>query len=166
MQGGKVLPPCCRAFDTFLKSHLILNVRSIRIFHHMFKAQLLALSGTRLANVALGLPAWQLAAADAGTVLGTARAIKIIAYVSLASVAAALAERLPRRAFLVTRDLVRTVVALFLSFVTEILQVYALIFLLQVAPAGFAPAFQATIPDVLPDEKNCTNSGVSVMLLS
>ncbi len=33
-----------------------------------------------------------------------------------------------------------------------------LIFFLQAASAGFTPAFQATIPDVLPDEKDYTNA--------
>lgn len=57
---------------------------------------------------------------------------------------------------LVCLDLVRAAVALFLPFVTEIWQVYALIFVLQSASAGFTPTFQATIPDVLPDEKDYT----------
>lgn len=132
----------------------MLGVLTNRSFRHMFAAQLIALLGTGLATVALGLLAWQLAGDDAGLVLGTALAIKMIAYVSLAPVAAALAERLPRRGFLVALDVVRAAVVLFLSFVTEVWQVYALIFLLQSASAGFTPAFQATIPDVLPDEKD------------
>lgn len=41
--------------------------------------------------------------------------------------------------------------------VTEDWQVYALIFLVQAASAGVTPAVQATIPDVLPDDKVCTN---------
>ena len=136
----------------------MLSVLSNRTFRHMFAAQLIALLGTGLATVALGLLAWQLAGADAGLVLGTALAIKMIAYVSLAPVAAALAERLPRRGFLVALDAVRAGVVLFLPFVTEVWQVYVLIFLLQAASAGFTPAFQATIPDVLPDEKDYTNA--------
>ena len=143
----------------------MLSVLSIRTFRHMFAAQLVALLGTGLATVALGLLAWQLAGADAGLVLGTALAIKMIAYVTLAPFAAALAERLPRRAFLVALDLVRAVVVLFLPFVTEIWQVYALIFLLQAASAGFTPAFQATIPDVLPDEQDYTKA-LSLMRLT
>ena len=136
-----------------------------RTFRHLFAAQLVALFGTGLATVALGLLAWQLAGADAGLVLGTALAIKMIAYVTLAPVAAALAERLPRRAFLVALDLIRAGVVLFLPFVTEVWQVYVLIFVLQAASAGFTPAFQATIPDVLPDERDYTNA-LSLMRLT
>ena len=48
--------------------------------------------------------------------------------------------------------------ALALPFVTEVWQVYLLIFLLQSASAGFTPTFQATIPDVLADERDYTNA--------
>ena len=41
---------------------------------------------------------------------------------------------------------------------TEIWQVYVLIFILQSASAGFTPAFQATIPDVLTDERDYTKA--------
>ena len=136
----------------------MLTVLANRTFRHLFAAQVIALLGTGLATVALGLLAWQLAGDSAGLVLGTALAIKMIAYVTLAPVAAALAERLPRRAFLVALDLIRAGVVMFLPFVTEVWQIYVLIFFLQAASAGFTPAFQATIPDVLPDEKDYTNA--------
>ncbi len=136
-----------------------------RIFRHMFTAQLVALLGTGLATVALGLLAWHLAGDDAGQVLGAALAIKMVAYVFLAPVAAAVAQRLPRRAFLVTLDLIRAGVVLFLPFVTEVWQIYVLIFTLQAASAGFTPAFQATIPDVLPNERDYTNA-LSLMRLT
>lgn len=127
-------------------------------FRHLFAAQVVALVGTGLATVALGLLAWQLAGEDAGAVLGTALAIKMVAYVTLAPVAAAVAERLPRRAFLVALDLIRAGVIAFLPFVDQVWQVYLLIFVLQAASAGFTPAFQAVIPDVLKAEDDYTNA--------
>lgn len=136
----------------------MLRVLHNRTFRHLFAAQLVALLGTGLATVALGLLAWDMAGADAGQVLGTALAIKMVAYVTLAPVAAAVAARLPRRAFLVALDVIRAGVVLMLPFVTEVWQIYLLIFLLQAASAGFTPAFQATIPDVLPDTDDYTNA--------
>lgn len=127
-------------------------------FRHLFAAQLVALLGTGLATVALGLLAWQLAGDNAGAVLGTALAIKMVAYVTLAPVAAAIAERLPRRAFLVALDLIRAGVIACLPFVDQVWQVYVLIFALQAASAGFTPAFQAVIPDVVKDEEEYTNA--------
>jgi MFS family permease len=134
-------------------------------FRHLFAAQIVALVGTGLATVALGLLAWQLAGDNAGAVLGTALAIKMVAYVTLAPVAAAIAERLPRRAFLVALDLIRAGVIALLPFVDQVWQVYVLIFALQAASAGFTPAFQAVIPDVLKDEGDYTNA-LSLLRLS
>ncbi|ODT20221.1 MAG: MFS transporter [Kaistia sp. SCN 65-12] len=136
----------------------MLSVLSNRVYRHLFLAQAIALIGTGLATVALGLLAFELAGANAGAVLGTALAIKMIAYVGVAPIAAAFAERLPRRSMLVALDLVRAAVAVALPFVTEIWQIYLLIFLLQAASAGFTPTFQATIPDVLPEEKDYTRA--------
>ena len=134
----------------------MLAVLANRTYRHLFLAQVIALIGTGLATVALGLLAFNLAGADAGAVLGTALAIKMVAYVGVAPIASAFAERLPRRAMLVGLDLVRAAVAVLLPFVTEVWQVYVLIFVLQSASAAFTPTFQATIPDVLPDEKEYT----------
>lgn len=129
-----------------------------RTYRHLFAAQVIALTGTGLATVALGLLAWRIAGENAGVVLGTALAIKMVAYVTLAPIAAAVADRIPRRAMLVALELMRAVVALALPFVSEVWQVYVLIFLLQAASAGFTPTFQATIPDVLPDEADYTRA--------
>src|SRR5215213_3682016 len=117
----------------------MLNLLANRTYRHLFAAQVIALIGTGLATVALGLLAFELAGADAGAVLGTALAIKMIAYVGVAPIAAAFAERVPRRPMLVTLDLIRAAVAVLLPFVTEIWEVYVLIFVLQAASAAFTP---------------------------
>lgn len=136
----------------------MLSVLSNRTYRHLFLAQVIALIGTGLATVALGLLAYQLAGGQAGTVLGTALAIKMAAYVVIAPIVGAFADRLPRRAFLVTTDLARAAVALALPFVTQAWHIYVLIFVLQSASAAFTPTFQATIPDVLPEERDYTRA--------
>ncbi|MHC0053697.1 MFS transporter [Actibacterium sp. D379-3] len=128
------------------------------VYARLFAAQVIALLGTGLLSVALGLLAFDLAGARAGAILGTAYAIKMLAYVGLAPVAAALTERLPRKAVLIGADLIRAAVALCLPFVDAIWQIYGLIFVLQAASASFTPAFQATIPDILPDEAAYTKA--------
>ena len=127
-------------------------------YRNLFVAQVIALVGTGLATVALGLLAYDIAGADGGAVLGTAMAIKMVAYIGIAPLVGAYAARLPRRAFLVAMDVVRALVALALPFVDQVWQVYLLIFVLQSASAGFTPTFQATIPDVLPEEKDYTRA--------
>ena len=136
----------------------MLSVLAHRTYRHLFMAQVIALVGTGLATVALGLLAYEIAGADAGAVLGTALAIKMVAYVAIAPIVGAHADRLPRRTLLVTMDVVRAGVALVLPFVGAVWQVYVLIFLLQSASAAFTPTFQATIPDILPDEEEYTSA--------
>ena len=136
----------------------MLDVLRHPVYARLFAAQLVALLGTGLLTVALGLLAFDLAGDDAGAVLGTAFAIKMIAYVGLAPVAHAAADRLPRKAVLVGADLVRVAIALLLPFIDAVWQIYLLIFVLQAASATFTPAFQALIPDILTDEKDYTRA--------
>ncbi len=136
----------------------MLAILADRSYRHLFLAQVVALLGTGLATVALGLLAYDLAGDRAGLVLGIVFTIKMVAYVGIAPIAGAFADRVPRRAMLVALDLVRAGCALALPFVTQVWQVYVLIFLLQSASAAFTPTFQATIPDVLPEEDRYTRA--------
>ncbi|WP_343079028.1 MFS transporter [Ostreiculturibacter nitratireducens] len=136
----------------------MLRILRNRTYARLFLAQVVALLGTGLLTVALGLLAYAIAGERAGAVLGTALAIKMVAYVALAPISQAAAARLPRKAVLVGADLVRAAVAMCLPFVDEVWQVYALIFVLQAASATFTPAFQATIPDILPREEDYTRA--------
>lgn len=134
------------------------EVLTDRVYRRLYFAQVIALTGTGLLTVALALLAYQIAGADAGVLLGTALAIKMIAYVGVAPIVGAFADRLPRRAFLVSMDVLRAAIAGLLPFVDQVWQIYALIFVLQAASAGFTPTFQATIPDVLPEEARYTRA--------
>lgn len=127
-------------------------------FRPLFAAQVVALVGTGLLTVALGLLAYDLAGTDAGLVLGLALAIKMVAYVLVAPIMSAAAHRVPRRTLMVTADAVRAAVALALPFVDQVWQIYVLIAVLQSASATFTPAFQAVIPTVLPDERDYTRA--------
>ena len=59
----------------------MLSVLTNRTYRHLLAAQVIALVGTGLATVALGLLAYEIAGTDAGAVLGTALAIKMVAYI-------------------------------------------------------------------------------------
>ncbi|MFM9370918.1 MFS transporter [Streptomyces sp. Da 82-17] len=136
----------------------MLDVLRHRTYRRLFAAQVVALVGTGLATVALGLLAYDLAGAGASAVLGTALAIKMVAYVTVAPLVDAVAHRIPRRTLLVGADAVRATVALALPFVSQVWHVYVLILLLQTASAAFTPTFQAVLPDVLPDERDYTRA--------
>ncbi|MCF7552721.1 MFS transporter [Pseudonocardia sp. WMMC193] len=127
-----------------------------RVYRRLFAAQVIALVGTGLATVALGLLAYDLAGERAGEVLGTALAIKMVAYVCVSPLVGAIADRVPRRFLMVGADLIRVVVVALLPLVGSVWQVYLLIAVLQAASAAFTPVFQSTLPDVLPDERDFT----------
>lgn len=127
-------------------------------YRALFSAQVLALLGTGLLTVALGLLAFDLAGDTAGSVLGTALTIKMVAYVGVAPLMAALVDRVPKKAVLVGADVIRVAIAVSLPFVTETWQIYLLVFALQSASATFTPAFQSLIPAVLPDSRNYTRA--------
>lgn len=111
-----------------------------------------------MSTVALALLAYSLAGENAGAVLGAALALKMVAYVGLSPVIAAFAHRVDRRRLLIGLDLARAGVLVTLPFVTEIWQVFVLIFVVNACAAGHTPAFQATIPEVLPDEREYTRA--------
>ncbi len=98
----------------------MLEVLKNTTYRHLFLAQVIALIGTGLITIALALQAYDIAKGDAAQVLGIALAIKMIAYIGVAPIASAFAERLPRKQVLVGLDVIRALTALCLPFVTQI----------------------------------------------
>lgn len=136
----------------------MLTVLKNRTYAQLFSAQIIALMGTGLLTVALGLLAFDIAGAAAGRVLGIALTIKMIAYVGISPITTAWTANLSPKQVLITADLVRAGIAVMLPVITEAWQIYVLIFILQSASATFTPTFQAVIPVVLPDEDDYTNA--------
>jgi len=127
-------------------------------YRRLLAAQVIALTGTGLTTVALTLLAYDLAGRDAGAVVGVALALKMSVYAFGAPVITELAAKLPRRRLLVTLDLLRAGTVVGMLFVTQVWQVYVLIVLVNACSAGFSPTFDATIPDLLVDERAYTRA--------
>ncbi|WP_419800043.1 MFS transporter [Terasakiella sp.] len=127
-------------------------------YRNLFGAQVTSLIGTGLTTVALALLAYDMAGENAGQVLGTALAIKMIAYVCIAPIAGGFAHLLPRKQTLIFLDLVRAGLILTLPFLSTQWQLYGVIFALNVCSACFTPLFQSTIPDLLPNEERYTKA--------
>lgn len=127
-------------------------------YRRLLLSQILSVLGSGLTTIALGLLAYEMAGEKAGTVLGIALALKMVAYVGIAPIASALAERLPRKPFLIVLDCSRALLVLALPFVSEIWHIYVLIVAFQATSAAFTPTFQALIPDILKDEKAYTQA--------
>lgn len=127
-------------------------------FRKLFAAQITSLMGSGLATVALALLAYDIAGGNAGLVLGTALAIKMVAYVTISPFAGAFTTRWDRRRMLISLDVVRALIVCMLPFVTQIWEVYILIFALNACAALFTPTYQATIPDLLPNDASYTRA--------
>lgn len=134
------------------------NPLSHRAYRRLFAAQVTSLVGTGLTTVALALLAHDMAGGTAGAVLGSVLAMKMLVYVFVAPALGAVAHRLPRKGLLIGLDVLRALIVLALPWVDQLWQIYALVVVLSVASAGFTPAFQATIPDVLPDQDTYTRA--------
>jgi len=127
-------------------------------YRNLFFAQVTSLLGTGLTTIALALLAFDMAGDEAGQVLGTALALKMVGYVLVAPIVGGFAHLLPRKITLVVLDLLRAGLILTLPFLSEPWQLYAVIFALNVCSACFTPLFQAIIPDLLPNEERYTKA--------
>lgn len=127
-------------------------------FRWLFLSQLISLLGTGLSTLALALFAFDLDPLEAGMVLGTALAMKMIAYVLVAPIVGGYIHRLPRRTWLIALNVSRAFLVALLPWVTETWQLFVLIFLLNTLAAGYTPVYQALLPDILPDEKEYTRA--------
>lgn len=121
----------------------------IRTYRTLFFAQVISLFGTGLTTIALALLAYQLAGEKAGQLLGAVLGLKMIAYVFVAPIVSSIINRLPRKSLLISLDIARALAVACLPFVSEVWQVFVLVFLVNVMSAGFTPVFQALIPDIV-----------------
>jgi MFS family permease len=131
-----------------------------RSYYRLFLAYLLASLATGVAVVGLSLLAFELTGDEQGAaaVIGAALSIKTLAYVVGAPLAAAFFGAAPRRPLMIGLDLVRAGALLLLPFVTAVWHLYALIAVFTLASAAFTPAYQASVPGLLPDPADYSKS--------
>ncbi|WP_242478878.1 MFS transporter [Hymenobacter lapidiphilus] len=101
----------------------------------------------------LALLAFELGGNDLAQILAFALTLRVTAFVLLSPLAGVLADRLNRKTILVVANVVRMGVIALLPFVTEVWQVYTLMFVVNAFTAFFTPTFQAIIPAVTTDEE-------------
>lgn len=118
-------------------------------FARLYAAQTVSQIGDAFTWVALALLAYQLAGKDAAVVLGVALTLRVSAFVLLSPLAGVLADRLERKAILVTCHFGRAALIALMPFVTEVWQVYILMFAVNALTAFFTPTNQATVPLVV-----------------
>lgn len=116
------------------------------IFARLYAAQTTSLLGDALTWVGLALLAFELAGPKSAVVLSSALTLRVTAFVLLSPLAGAIADRFDRKQIMVITHVIRMVIVGLLPLVTQIWQIYILIFALNVFNAFFTPTYQATIP--------------------
>ncbi|MFZ5826079.1 MAG: MFS transporter [Bacillota bacterium] len=88
---------------------------------------------------------------------------KVLPSALLSPVAGALADRLPRRAIMITSDLIRAALVLALVFVEQPALILTLVFLSAIASVFYFPASSAMLPGLVKKEELVTAGSLGVM---
>lgn len=118
-------------------------------FARLYAAQTVSQIGDALTWVGLALLAYELAGANAAVVLGAALTLRVTAFVLLSPLAGVLADRLERKTILLSTHFGRALIIGLMPFITEVWQIYVLMFALNALTAFFTPTNQATVPLVI-----------------
>lgn len=120
----------------------------------LFSAQIISLLGSGVTTVGLALFAYQLTGGESATaVIGNALFLRILAFLIFSQPAGVIADRFNRKYILIAADVLRFILLALFPFITEIWQIYTLIFLINAVTAFFTPTFEASIPEVVGNEQ-------------
>jgi MFS transporter, NRE family, putaive nickel resistance protein len=125
-----------------------------RNFRLLFGAQIISLLGSGVTTVGLALFAYQLTGgASATAVIGNALTLRILAFLLFSQPAGVIADRVSRKQILIAADLVRFALLALFPFITQVWQIYALIFAINAVTAFFTPTFESSVPEVVGGEQ-------------
>lgn len=124
-----------------------------RDFRLLFSAQIISLLGSGVTTVGLALFAYQITGGVSATaVIGNALTLRILAFLLFSQPAGVIADRVSRKRILVIADLIRFALLALFPFITDVWQIYTLIFAINAVTAFFTPTFESSIPDIVGGE--------------
>ena len=125
-----------------------------RNYIFLFSAQIISLLGSGVTTVGLALFAYQLTGGQSATaVIGNALFLRILAFLIFSQPAGVIADRVSRKKILIAADVLRFGLLALFPFISEVWQVYTLIFLINAVTAFFTPTYEASIPEVVGNEQ-------------
>jgi MFS transporter, NRE family, putaive nickel resistance protein len=123
-------------------------------FRLLFSAQIISLLGSGVTTVGLALFAYQLTGGVSATaVIGNALTLRILAFLLFSQPAGVIADRISKKKILIAADLIRFGLLALFPFITQVWQIYALIFAINAVTAFFTPTFEASVPEVVGGEQ-------------
>src|SRR6266478_9282153 len=125
-----------------------------RNFRLLFSVQIISLLGSGVTTVGLALFAYQLTGGVSATaVIGNALTIRIRAFLLFSQPAGVIADRVSKKKILIASDLIRFALLALFPFITQVWQIYALIFTINAVTAFFTPTFESSVPEVVGGEQ-------------
>ena len=132
-----------------------------KVFLKLYFSQTISLLGDAFTWVGIALLAFQFGGAHSAEILSTALTLRVIAFIIFGPYAGVLEDRIDRKKILYTTHFVRMAIVSCLPFVTTAVQIYLLIFFLNIFNAFFTPAYQAAIPQSIKSEEEYS-SGIGL----
>lgn len=121
-----------------------------RNYVFLFASQIVSLLGSGVTTVALAIFAYQLTGGESATaIIGNALFLRILAFLLFSQFAGVLADRVSKKKILIVTDVVRFGLLALFPFITEVWQIYVLIFAINAVTAFFTPTFEASLPEVV-----------------
>lgn len=117
-----------------------------KTFAKLYASQTISLLGDSLSWVGLALLSYQINADNAPIILATALTLRVTAFIIFSPFAGVLADKIDRKKILYVTHLARMVIICCFPFITSAWQIYALVFLLNIFNAFFAPTYRSVIP--------------------
>jgi NRE family putative nickel resistance protein-like MFS transporter len=127
-----------------------------KLFARLYFAQAVSLLGDAVTWLGIALLAFEFGGDHSARILSVALTLRVTAYIIFGPYAGVLADRLDRKKILYTTHFIRMGLVATLPFVQTLVQLYVVIFLLNIFHAFFTPAFKSAIPQVISDRKNYT----------
>jgi len=125
-----------------------------KVFAKLYFAQTISLLGDAFTWVGIALLAFEFGGDNSARILATALTIRVTAFIIFGPYAGVLADRLDRKKILYITHLLRMIVVGLFPFVTEVWQIYILIFFLNIFNSFFTPAYKASIPQTISKKEN------------
>ena len=119
-----------------------------RTFALLYTAQTISLIGDAFTWVGLALLSYEMDKERSSVILATALTLRVTAFIIFSPFAGVLADRMARKKILYITHFCRMAIVCCLPFVTTEIQIYVLLFLLNMFNAFFTPTYRAIIPHV------------------
>ncbi len=128
------------------------------LFARLYFAQGISLLGDSVTWVGIALLSYELDGEGSSKILATAFTLRVTAFIFFGSFAGIIADMFSRKKIMIITNMFRMVIVFSLAFVTSVLQLYILIFILNIFNAFFSPAYKSCIPQLISNKENYGNA--------